>query len=316
LREFPTPRLVSSKCIEFEPCRYNGLIIKSSIVEKLKEYVEFHPVCPEVEIGLGIPRDPIRLEESNGELELLQPSTAVNLTVEMSQFANSFLESLENIDGFILKNKSPSCGVKAVRVYINGGKSRPKTDGVGAFAREVYRHFPYHPVEDEGRLRNFSIRENFITRIYTLADFREKVQKGDFRDLLEFHTRNKLLFLSYSQFYLRELGRMISNSRDWRINKLIRAYGHLMEEMLLKDPTPPANVNVLQHAAGHFSKDLTHQEKSFFLNSLQKYREGRIPLLINQNILKSWIIRFENEYLAEQSFFEPYPEDLMQITFI
>jgi len=104
LKEFPTPRLVSSKCIEFEPCRYNGLIIKSSIVEKLKEYVEFHPVCPEVEIGLGIPRAPIRLEESNGNLELVQPSTAVNLTVEMSQFSNSFLESLDTIDGFILKN--------------------------------------------------------------------------------------------------------------------------------------------------------------------------------------------------------------------
>ena len=316
MREFPTPRLVSSKCIEFEACRYNGLIIKSSIVKKLKEYVEFHPVCPEVEIGLGIPRDPIRLEESNGELKLVQPSTAANLTDEMFQFANSFLESLNTIDGFILKNKSPSCGVKAVRVYINGVRSHPKTDGIGAFAREVYKHFPYYPVEDEGRLRNFSIRENFLTRIYTLADFREKVQKGDFRDLLNFHTKNKLLFLSYSQFYLKELGRMISNSHDWQINELKEVYGLLMKEMLLKNPNPPNNVNVLLHAVGHFSRDLTHQEKLFFFNSLQKYREGRIPLLINQNILKSWIIRFENEYLSEQTFFEPYPEDLMQITFI
>jgi uncharacterized protein YbgA (DUF1722 family) len=238
------------------------------------------------------------------------------LTLEMFQFANTFLESLKAIDGFILKNKSPSCGVKAVRVYINGGKSRPKTDGIGAFAREVYRHFPYQPVEDEGRLRNFRIRENFLTRIYTLAEFRENVQKGDFRDLLEFHTRNKLLFLSYSQFYLRELGRMISNSRDWQIDKLKGTYSHLMKEMLLINPNSPSIVNVLLHAAGHFSQDLTHQEKSFFLNSLQKYREGRIPLLIIQNILKSWIIRFEDEYLAEQTFFEPYPDDLMQITFI
>ncbi len=316
LREFPRPSLVSSKCIEFEACRYNGLIIKSSLVNNLKNFVDFNPVCPEVEIGLGIPRDPIHLEEKQSQIVLIQPSTGSDLTSYMSNFADSFLDSLEVVDGFILKNKSPSCGVKAVRLYPPGGKSRPRTDGIGLFAASVFQKFPLLPVEDEGRLRNLHLRENFLTRVYTLADFRENVIKGDFGDLLDFHRKNKLLFLSYSQTYSRKLGKLVANSSKEPKDMLMEKYKRIMCEMLPIDPLPPANVNVLMHAFGHFSKDLNHQEKSFFLDILDKYRQGKIPLLVTQNLLKSWIIRFNNEYLADQTFFEPYPDDLMEITFI
>jgi uncharacterized protein YbgA (DUF1722 family) len=247
---------------------------------------------------------------------LIQPSTGSDYTIEMLDFADSFLKSVKGLDGFILKNKSPSCGVKAVKVYPPGGKARPKTDGVGLFADAVFRCFPQIPVEDEGRLRNFHLRENFLTRIYTLADYRENVENGDFGDILDYHQKNKLLFLSYSQIYSRKLGRLVSNSSKIPLEDLIPKYREIMMEMMLIDPLPPANVNVLMHAFGHFSKDLNHQEKSFFLESLEKYRQGRIPLLVIQNLLKSWIIRFNNRYLADQTFFEPYPEELMEITFI
>lgn len=316
LREFPRPYLVSSRCIEFEACRYNGHIIKSSTVEKLKNYVDFAPVCPEVEIGLGIPREPIHLEKDHEQIELVQPATGYNYTEKMLEFSDSFLKSLEGVDGFILKNKSPSCGVKAVKVYPKGGMSRPWTDGIGLFAAAVFRCYPLTPVEDEGRLRNYHLRENFFTRIYTLADFRENVENGDFSDILGFHRKNKLLFSSYSQIHSKKLGRLVSNSKKMPFPELVEKYGTVMKEMLKNDPRPTANINVLMHALGHFSRDLTSPEKLFFLDSLEKYRQGRVPLLVNQNLLKSWIIRFNNEYLMDQTFFEPYPEELMEITFI
>ncbi len=316
VRKFARPCLVSSKCIEFEACRYNGLIIRSSLVNNLKNHADFLPVCPEVEIGMGIPRDPIHLEEGSGETILIQPSTGVEFTREMLNFADSFLKSLKGVDGFILKNKSPSCGVKAVKLYPLGGKSRPKTDGVGLFAAKVFNYFPLLPVEDEGRLRNLHLRENFLTRIYTLADFRENVENRDFTEIIDFHRKNKLLFMSYSQIYVRKLGRLVANPHKAPIEELMKEYKHIMNEMFLIDPLPPANVNVLMHAFGYFSKELSHQEKSFFLELLEKYRQGRIPLLVTQNLLKSWIIRFNNNYLAEQTFFEPYPEELLEITFI
>jgi uncharacterized protein YbgA (DUF1722 family)/uncharacterized protein YbbK (DUF523 family) len=316
LRKFAKPRIVSSKCIEFEPCRYNGLIIASKIVENLKKYAEFFPVCPEVEIGLGVPRDPVRVVDANGRMELFQPATGKTFTLEMHDFSQKFLNSLPDIDGFILKNKSPSCGIKNIKVYHGFENPGSQRDGVGLFARAVLDKFPFLPVEDEGRLRNLAIRENFFTRIFTLAEFRKITESGDFNDLLDFHSQNKLLLLSYSQQYLREMGRLLSNRRSHPLEDIKEDYGRLLGTALSGDPKTTSTINVLMHAMGYFSRKLSPEEKSFFLDSLRKYREGRIPLLVNLNMLKSWIIRFGEDYLDKQTFFEPYPDDLMQITFI
>jgi uncharacterized protein YbgA (DUF1722 family)/uncharacterized protein YbbK (DUF523 family) len=316
LRKFAKPRIVSSKCIEFEPCRYNGLIIRSSVVENLQKYAEFHPVCPEVGIGLGIPRDPVRVVEADGKMELFQPATEKIFTKEMQDFSESFLNSLPDIDGFILKNRSPSCGIKKIKVYHGFKNPGSRRGGVGLFAQKVRDKFPDLPLEDEGRLRNLAIRENYLTRLFTLADFRKINEKGDFNDLIDFQSRNKLLLLSYSQEYLKKMGRLLSNRRSKSLPDLKRDYGLFLRKALSTNPKVTSHINVLLHAMGYFSKGLSHQEKSFFLDNLQKYREGRVPLLVNLNILKSWIIRFGEDYLDKQTFFQPYPEDLMQITFI
>ena len=302
--------------MEFDSCRYDGSMIKSRIIQRLKDYADFMPVCPEVEVGLGIPRAPIRLVENEGVIELIQPSTGVNVTEKMSKFADSFLEALPLIDGFILKNKSPSCGVKAVRIYPHGGNSRPRIDGVGAFAREVFQRYYQLPVEDEGRLRNSLIRENFLTRIFALAEYRDIIKRGDFNDLLEFHTRNKLLLMTHNQIYSRELGRILSNSKNKPLRTIKMEYGQLLLKTLDETASAQAIVNVLQHALGYFSQELSHQEKALFLDSVGKYREGKVPLLLCQNLLKSWIIRFDEDYLKKQTFFNPYPDELMEITFI
>jgi uncharacterized protein YbgA (DUF1722 family)/uncharacterized protein YbbK (DUF523 family) len=316
LREFPVPRIVSSRCLEFEACRYNGLIIRSSIVENLKKHVKFHPICPEVEIGLGVPRKPVRVSYLDGRISLLQPETGLNLTDKMNEFSESFLNSLADVDGFILKNKSPSCGIKGIKVYDGFGDSRIRGDGVGLFAASVRDKFPQLPVEDEGRLRNLMIRENFLTKIFTLADFRELRESGDFNDLIDFQTRNKLLLLSYSQKYVRKMGNILSNHSEHSLDDVKDNYGDMLLAALSEPQRVPSNINVLMHAFGYFSNNLKSPEKMFFMDSLQKYREGRLPLLAIINLLKSWIIRFDEEYLLKQTFFEPYPEDLIQVTFI
>jgi uncharacterized protein YbgA (DUF1722 family) len=220
------------------------------------------------------------------------------------------------VDGFLFKNKSPSCGIKAVRVYSGPGKSSSRRDGVGAFTREVFQRFYQLPVEDEGRLRNFLIREDFLSRIFTLSRYRKILEEGDFQDLVEFHTKNKLLIMAHSQIYSKELGRAISNRHEKLLEDIKHEYGQILLKTLSQPSQPSSNINVLQHAFGYFSKYLTREEKDLFFDSIQKYRQGRYPLLISQNLLRSWIIRFKNEYLSSQTFLQPYPEDLMEITMI
>ena len=316
MKKYQTPNLVVSKCIEFESCRYNGLIIASPFIKQLKNYINFIPVCPEVEIGLGIPRDPIRLVEINGEIDLIQPSNDLNLTQSMEEFSSSFLSSLTDIDGFILKNKSPSCGVKAVRVYPHPGNSRPKTDGIGLFANSVFNEFPYTPVEDEGRLRNLQIREDFLTAIYTLSDFRNMKKSQKVSELIDFHSQNKFLLMAYNQNITREMGKILGEQKNYSNDDLFSKYNNMLGKTLKKPPEIPSNINVLLHVFGYISDKLNHAEKAFFLDSLEKYRLGIMPLLVCLNLLKSWIIRFEQDYLAHQTFFQPYPPELMPVTTI
>lgn len=312
---FEKPKIVSSKCIEFEACRYNGLMIKSSIVKKLKDYADFLPVCPEVGIGLGVPRDPIRVVDFGDQLDLFQPNTGKIFTNEMKEFSESFFESIHDVDGFILKNKSPSCGVKAINIYPSFEDSRPRREGTGLFAANVTKYFPKLPLEDEGRLRNLFIRENFLTHIFTLADFR-RAKSGDLNDLITFHTKNKFLLMSHSPYYLKIMGQTLASSDKHSLDDIKTSYQELLHMVLGEDSNPALNINVLMHAMGYFSNEIKHEEKTLFLNTIKEYREGRIPLLVCLKMLEMWIIHFDQEYLAKQTFFEPYPKDLMEITFI
>ncbi len=313
MRKFVKPRVIVSKCIGFEACRYNGLIIKSDFVEKLKEYVDFYPVCPEVEIGLGIPRDPIRIIELEGKLMLYQPAKGLDITDKMKKFTDDFLSEINDIDGFILKNRSPSCGIKAVKVYQGFGNSKTKSRA-GFFGNAVLEGFPYLAVEDEGRLRDLKIRENFLTKLYTLANFRKVKESRRINGLIKFHSNNKLLLMAYNQENMRKMGRILGNPDKKTFDDLILKYQTFFYDSILNPPSFTANINALMHVMGYFKKELTNNEKDFFLDVLKKYRNGIFPLFVCLNILKSWIIRFSNEYLMDQTFFEPYPEELIPIT--
>ena len=308
------PTVVVSKCIEFAACRYNGLMISSDVVKALMPYVDFIPVCAEVEIGLGLPRDPIRVASGANGLRLLQPSTGADVTDRMVRFAASFLGSLPIVDGFVLKSRSPSCGIKDVKIFRGVEKEAAVGKGAGFFGAAVLEKFPGYPVEDEGRLMNFRIREHFLTSLYALTRFRAARGRLAMRDLVDYQARNKLLLMSYNQKEMRILGKIVANPEKKATPVVYDEYEAHLRAALAKPPKYTSNINVLMHALGYFKEGLTGPEKAHFIASLEKYRAGKIPLSATIAIVNSWLARFGSDYLKQQTFFEPYPEALVEIT--
>lgn len=312
MRAFAQPRVVVSRCLGFEHCRWNGEMIRSEIVQTLGPYMDFLPVCAEVEIGLGVPRKPVRLIDNGGRL--VQHETGLDVTVRMERFAASFADTLRDIDGFVLKSRSPSCGIKDVKVYRTEEAGNTGEKRAGLFAAALAARFPHTPAEDEGRLRNRRIREHFLTQIFTLAAFREVRAGGDPGELAEFHTRNKLLFMAYNQKELKELGKIAANPDRKAFPEIVGEYADHLNAALSRPPRYTANINVLLHALGRFRAGLSHEEKTFFLDTLEQYRRDRVTICPNLMILRSWIVRFGDDYLREQTFFSPFPAELMNVS--
>jgi uncharacterized protein YbgA (DUF1722 family)/uncharacterized protein YbbK (DUF523 family) len=312
MKGFSRPRVVVSKCLEFEHCRWNGDMISSDIVKRMMKEVDFIPVCAEVEIGLGVPRDPVRVVLEKGEKRLIQPSKNRDLTFEAKKFAEGFLESLDEADGFLLKSGSPSCGTRDTKIYPQRGRSSPIGRGEGFFSEEVLKRFPSKAIEDENRLRNFKIAEHFLTKLFTLASFRDIRSQG-WDSLLDFHTRNKLLFMSYHQGEMREMGRIVANRKAMIKEEAYQEYEKHIARAMARGPRCSSNINVLMHALGHFSNRLSPEEKSYFLDSLMDYREGRIPLSVSMGVIRSWIVRFDDDWLEKQTYFHPFPSVLLDV---
>ncbi len=311
---FARPKIVVSKCLGFAECRYNGAQINEAIIPMLEKYVDFLPVCPEVEIGLGTPREAIRLVANGNEDKLMQSKTNTELTDEMNRFSNRFLRELTDIDGFILKNRSPSCGITDAKVYSGLEKAPVVRTGSGMFTKKVFEYFPYTAMEDEGRLKNFIIREHFLTRIFTIAEFRTIKQKSNISKLMTFHARHKYLFMACNQEMMRQLGRIVANHEKKPFYEVVELYEQGLAELFAKPVPTSAHINVCQHVFGYFSKQLTNLEKTHFLRMLEQFRKKKIPLSSVLGVLRSWCYRFEENYLLQQSYFEPYPEGLITIT--
>jgi uncharacterized protein YbgA (DUF1722 family)/uncharacterized protein YbbK (DUF523 family) len=307
------PVVVVSKCLGFDHCRYNGEIVDDPFVRRLREFVEFRPVCPEMEIGLGVPRDPIRVVLVQGEMRLVQPSTGKDFSGPMNEFGGSFLDGIGPVDGFLLKSRSPSCGTRDVKVYNETGNLMSAAQRQGFFGRAVMARFGESAVEDEGRLRNFLIRERFLTMLYTLARFRALATQPSMARMTEFHARHKLLLMTYSEVVMRQLGKIGANEEHKPVADAATDYAALLPRAFAAPPKYTAAINVLMHALGYFKDGLTVGEKSFFLDSLDRYRSGKVPLSVPVGILRSWVVRFGEPYLSQQVLFEPYPEALVDI---
>jgi len=314
VRSFAKPRVVVSKCLEFAACRYNGAKIPDKFIRQLEPFVSFKKVCPELAIGLGVPRDPIRILTYKNEYRLVQPATGKDLTSKMKIFTKKFSDALGEIDGFILKSRSPSCGIKDVKIKSGRDGKTLVGKGAGMFGGLIAERFPGLAVEDEGRLTNFRIREHFLTKIFLYADFREVKKARKIQKLIGFQANNKLLLMAYNQKQLRILGKIVANHEKHNIDRVLSDYQNNLYHALNKSPRYTSNINALMHALGYFSKQLLSEEKSYFLKSLDKYRNEQLPLSALTGIIRAWIIKYKNDYLAGQTFFEPYPNELISIS--
>jgi len=314
LPTFARPRILVSKCLGFAACRWNGATISDAFVRRLEGHVTFCAVCPEVEIGLGCPRDPIRVIQRDGGRRLVQPATGRDVSDEMRTYADRTLDAVGRVDGFLLKSRSPSCGIKDVKSYGGPDGKQPQARGEGFFGGAVLERFGHLAVEDEGRLNNFRLREHFLTTLFTLAAFREVSSAGRIRDLVAFHARNKGLLMGYNQARLRRLGRIVANHERKPAEVVFAVYGEDLAAALARPPRFASMINVLMHALGHVSDGLGAEEKAFFLDRLEDYRAGRVPLSAVTTLVRAWAVRFDRPYLMEQTYLNPYPEALVEIT--
>jgi len=308
MRNFKKPDVIVSRCIEHDTCRYDGHMISSDFVKHTKKYFNYISVCPEVEIMLPIPRDSLRVVFKNNEFCFFQSITNNEYTEKIKKFTSDFLDSVENVDGFILKHKSPSCGIKDVKVYtVEGNPINHKTEGF--FAKEVLKRFSNLPIEDEARLRNKKIKDHFLTKLYINIDFKDVKNSGSIKELIEFHTNNKFLFMAYNQKQKDILGNILGNHNK-NFDKIIKDYEKHLELLLNRPSSIGSNINVLMHLFGYISSDLSRDEKALFMDSLDRYHKGLDCICMPILLLKSWVVRFDNEYLKKQTYFEPFPTEL------
>ncbi|MEW6672983.1 MAG: DUF523 and DUF1722 domain-containing protein [Thermodesulfobacteriota bacterium] len=298
-----------SACLLGEKVRYDGgHKLDRFITDTLGQYVTFVPVCPEAECGLGIPRESMHLEGNPEAPRLVTIRTQKDVTDQMHRWAKGRLKELEaeNLCGFIFKSKSPSSGMERVSVF--GETGMPAKTGSGIFAAAFMKHFPLIPVEDDGRLHDPKIRENFIERIFTLQRWR-RISSGRKRpgDLVDFHTRHKLLILSHNQNHYRAMGRLVAAARDYPPGELFRLYEAALLEALKHKTTIQKNTNVLQHLMGYFKKQLSADEKQELLQIIDQYRAGHVPLIVPVTLINHYVRKYRQPYLSGQFYLQPHP---------
>lgn len=305
-------RLGLSSCLLGAKVRFDGgHRWDRFITETLGQYVEFVPVCPEVECGLGVPREPMRLEGQPAAPRLVTVRTRQDLTQRLLTWARRRVKELahENLDGFIFKAKSPSSGLAQVKVYND--RERPKATGVGLFARVFMDHFPLLPVADEGRLHDPEIRENFIERIFFHRRWREFLgQKPNLGDLVTFHTRHKLQILAHSPELYRRMGRLVAGARELPRSEEFNAYLTMSMSALRLKATVKKNANVLDHLLGYFKKQMSPDEKQELLEVIDSYRRGEAPLIVPITLVNHYARKYQEPYLKEQFYLQPHPLEL------
>jgi len=306
-------KLGISACLLGEKVRFDGgHQWDRFITGTLGKYVDFVPVCPEGECGSGVPREPMRLAGNPDNPRLITVRTGVDHTDRLINWAKKRLRELEaeELCGFIFKSDSPSCGLERVKVYDAQGV--PVKKGVGIFARLFMEHFPLLPVEDEGRLHDLNLRENFIQRLFTFKRWREVTSQKNsaLANLITFHTRHKLLILSHSPQHHRLLGNLVARAKETPIKELYSQYQTLLMEALRLKTTPKKNTNVLYHLMGYFKEDLSPDEKQELLEIIGSYAQGHVPLIVPITLINHYVRKYRQPYLKEQYYLNPHPLDL------
>jgi uncharacterized protein YbgA (DUF1722 family)/uncharacterized protein YbbK (DUF523 family) len=302
-------RMGVSACLLGQPVRYDsGHKRDRYITDILGEYLEFVPVCPEVEAGFPIPRETFRLVGDPENPRLVTSRSNVDHTERMLAWAEKRVAELEkeHLCGFIFKSDSPNSGLSRVKVYNAKGMADKK--GVGLFARAFTQHFPLLPVEEEGRLNDAKLRETFIEQIFTLKRWRETMASSrSMKNLVEFHTRHKLLVLSHSPAHAKRMGKLVAEGKQMPIGEATTHYVGLLIAALRLKTTVKKNINVLEHILGYFKAQLSADEKQEVLEIFDRYRREFVPLIVPVTLLNHYVRKFDQPYLKQQVYLNPHP---------
>ncbi len=306
-------RLGISRCLLGEEVRFDGGHKRDAFLTNLLgRYVEWVPVCPEVEAGLGTPREAMRLVGSPAEPRLLTIKSGRDHTRALEAMTAARLPELEELDlsGYVFKKDSPSCGIERVRIYNEQGM--PGRNGIGLFARAYMQRFPMIPVEEEGRLCDPPLRENFIERVFCYRRWRDLSQSGVTRQaVVHFHTIHKYLLLAHDAQRYRLLGRLVAAANEYRPKDLALRYGELFMQALAVKATVRKHVNVLQHILGYFKERLAQQERAELMSVIDDYHQGLTPLIVPLTLIKHYVQIFDVAYIRDQVYLNPHPKELM-----
>jgi len=302
-----------SSCLLGRNVRYDGgHKLDHYLVDTLGNYVEWVPVCPEVEYGLPVPREAMRLVGDPASPRLVTRSSGIDHTDGMQSWARKKLKALEKsaLCGFIFKSRSPSSGYKGVKVYSESGM--PARKGTGIFAAAFLDHFPLIPVEDDGRLHDPQLRENFIERVFVFQRWKEFLKSGSpVKGLVEFHTRHKLLLMAHSQKHYSLLGKVVAQGGKLKKDELLSSYINQLMDGLQLIATVKKNTNVLSHIAGYFKKHLGPDEKAELVQLIENYHKGLVPLIVPVTLIQHYVKKFDEPYLKKQYYLDPHPLELM-----
>jgi uncharacterized protein YbgA (DUF1722 family)/uncharacterized protein YbbK (DUF523 family) len=305
-------KLGISSCLLGNKVRYDGgHKFDPFLVNTLGQFVEYVPVCPEVESGFPVPREAFRLIGNPEAPRLVTRQSGVDATEQMERWIEKKLPLLEQEElcGFIFKSRSPSSGMERVKVYNEKGMA--EKSGVGIFARALMERLPLLPVEEEGRLQDIQLRENFIVRIFAYRRWRELLAGGATTGrLVDFQRRHKLLLMAHSPEMARQLGKLVAAAGSRPAAVVFAEYEKLLLAALKQKATVRKNVNVLQHMLGYFKKQLDDFEKKELLAVVENYRQSLVPLIVPLTLLKHYIDKFQEPYLRDQYYLDPHPLEL------
>ncbi len=313
-QSFPRPRVLISRCLGFAACRYNGQQLQSRVVEQLRDHVDFVDVCPEIEAGLGVPRSPIRLCLQDNAIKVWQPAESRNVTAVLQKAAVDLAQDITNHDGAILKTKSPSCALQDAKIYNGIDNPQFLQRGSGIFGALVLERLGHKAVEDEQRLSNRLLREHFLIKLFAWTRFRAIKIAPRMADLVAYHAGHKLLFLAYNQRRFRLCGKITANHERLPPEEVFLCYEQELGQILQKPFLSKSMINTLYHALGWISEDLSAREKRFIINTIEEYRDERIPLQVVTRLIEAQAIRFNHGYLLGQVLLQPFPPRLNDLS--
>lgn len=300
-----------SACLTGDKVRFDKSHKKSDFcIYQLGKFVSYQKFCPEVSVGLPVPRPTIRQIKRDDMIHVSRPDGTMDVTDKMNDFSAKVASKTSHLSGFVFMKGSPSCGMERVKVYYDHGKGC-EHDGVGIFAQHIMAANPNLPCEENGRLNDPHLRENFVLRVFTYKKWQNLVESGLTKHkIIDFHSKQKYLVMSHSVEAYKSLGRLLGENTDWTVEQLAEAYISELMQAIRKPASRKNHTNTLQHLQGYFKKSLDSNKKRELTEHILAYHDGLVPLMVPLTLINHYLQDYPNNYLANQAYLDPYPRDL------